>query len=304
MLRIGMVDLDTSHPAAWIKVIRELNMDADVVAVYDSGTIYDKGYAKKFAAENKVEKACDSLEEMMDIVDVAFIQGCNWDTHVERARLFIEAGKGVLLDKPMVGNLKDLNTILEWHARGHKIIGGSSLRYGYEVKDFKKKLQKDEKILSVFASTSFDVFNYACHSVEMVGALLKKGARYVDYLGSNVTDIFRIVYDSGVQVILQEKCPTHHFFITVTTDKGIYPILVDAGNVYKALLEQAIPYFQGRENELPPFDELAESIKILLCCKKAMETGRRAFLEHLSESDEGFDGTLFAKEYKRKKFGG
>ena len=304
MLRIGMVDLDTSHPAAWIKVIRELNVDADVVAVADGGTVYEEGYAKNLAAENNVEKACETLEEMIDLVDVAFIQGCSWDVHVERARPFIKAGKGVLLDKPMVGNLKDLNTILEWHAKGARITGGSSLRYAPEVRELKDKIQPAEKILSIFASTSLDDFNYASHAVEMVGGLLGKGAVSAQYLGSNVTDLFRIEYDSGIQVILQVKSPAHHFFMAVTTNKDIYPIRIDASGIYKALLERAIPYFQGKENAVRPFEELAESIRILLACKKAKETGAHVSLEELSESDEGFDGTAFAKEYKKKKLSG
>jgi len=304
MLRIGVVDLDTSHPPAWIKVIRELGMDADVVAVYDGGAVYEKGYAAKFADENKVENACETLDEMIDLVDVAFIQGCNWDVHVERARPFIVAGKGVLLDKPIVGNLKDLNTILDWHSKGARITGGSSLRYAPELKELKDKMQPDEKILSVFASTSFDEFNYACHAVEMVGGLLGKGARSVQFLSSNVTDLFRIDYESGVRVILQLKSPAHHFFMAVTTERDIYPVRIDASGIYRALLEEVIPFFEGGRSAVRSFDEIAESVKILLGSKKAKETGKEVSLKELSESDEGFDGTAFAKEYKRKKLAG
>ena len=303
MLRIGMVDLDTSHPGAWIKIIRELNSGADVVAVYDGGAVYEKGYAKEFAENNGVPSACESLDEMVDLVDVAFIHGVNWDVHVERARPFIEAGKGVFIDKPMAGNMGDLDNILQWHESGARITGGSSLRYCREVMNLKGALADDERIISVFASTSLDEFNYACHAVEMIGGLLGRGARSVDYMGGDTSEIYKIVYDPNLQVILQLKCPSHHFFMAVTTDKNIYHFCVDAAAVYEAIVRRIIPFFQGDGNAASPIAELVESIKILLCCKKARETSATAALENLSASDAGFDGAFFAAGYKREKLG-
>jgi len=302
MLRIGMVDLDTSHPGAWIKIIRELNSGADVVAVYDGGAVYEKGYAKEFAAQSGVASVCESLDEMVELVDVAFIHGVNWDLHVERARPFIEAGKGVFIDKPMAGNIGDLDTILKWHESGAGITGGASPRDCREVMDWKSNLAADERIISVFASTSLDEFNYACHAVEMIGGLLGRGARSVDYIGGGTSEIYRIVYEPNLQVILQLECPSHHFFMAVTTDKNIYHFRVDPAGIYEAIVRRLIPFFKGDGNAVSPMTELIESIRILLCCRKARETGASAALRNLSASDAGFDGASFAKKYRKDKF--
>lgn len=64
-LRIGLVDIDTSHPAAWTKIIKKEFPETDVVAVLDGGTVYKTGYAEKFASENGVSKACANIEEMV-----------------------------------------------------------------------------------------------------------------------------------------------------------------------------------------------------------------------------------------------
>jgi hypothetical protein len=40
-LRIGIVDLDTSHPDNWVPIIKELGHR--VVAVFDGGTVHDEG---------------------------------------------------------------------------------------------------------------------------------------------------------------------------------------------------------------------------------------------------------------------
>jgi hypothetical protein len=104
-----------------------------------------------------------------------------------------------------------------------------------------------------------------------------------------------------VQVILQEKSPTHHFFMAVTTDRDIYPVRIDATSIYKALLQEAIPFFQGEKNNIRPLDELAESIKVLLACKEARESGKAASIQGLEESEAGYDGAAFAAGYRKAK---
>lgn len=298
MLKIGFVDLDTSHPASWLKILKERN-DVEVVACWDGGTVYEEGYAEKFARENDIPRVCETLEEMVDLVDVAFIQGCNWDLHIERALPFIKAGRGVFIDKPIVGNMRDIFRLLELEKQGAKIIGGSSVRFAQEIESFKSEDRGN--IISVFASTSNDSFNYGIHGIEMFQGLLGVGAQSVRYLGSHTTDLFYIDYKNGIQVILQLKSPTHHFYMAVTTTKGIYPINIDSSKIYRSLLDKVISYFK---NEAPfPFtlEELLEPIKIALACRYSKIHGIRVFLEELPIDDPGFDGDRFAEEYRLLK---
>jgi predicted dehydrogenase len=44
-------------------------------------------------------------------VDAVILHGAEWDRHVERATPFIEAGKPVLIDKPIVGKLRDAHRL-------------------------------------------------------------------------------------------------------------------------------------------------------------------------------------------------
>ncbi len=99
MLKLGMVDLCTSHPGSWMKIIKEMD-DVEVVAVHDSGSVRPEGYAAEFAAEENIEIVCDTLEDMVGVVDGALIHSANWDIHVAHAMPFIEAGVPVFLDKP------------------------------------------------------------------------------------------------------------------------------------------------------------------------------------------------------------
>src|SRR5947209_1605242 len=116
IMKIGIVDLDTSHPQNWIPIERELGHE--VAGIWDGGAVHPTEYVTKFAAEKEVPRIYSSLEEMARDVDIAIVHGCDWDTHIPKARPFIEAGKSVLLDKPMAGNLRDLRQIVQWANEG------------------------------------------------------------------------------------------------------------------------------------------------------------------------------------------
>ena len=130
MIRVGIVQLDTSHCEYFTPVVNDFE-DLKVTAVWDDGWVRAPGYAEEFAREFDVEKVCASLDELVDSVDVGMLFGQNWDLHLEQARPFLEAGKRVFIDKPVVGSMRDVVVALrELSERtGVPVMGGSSLRY-------------------------------------------------------------------------------------------------------------------------------------------------------------------------------
>src|SRR5438552_16885784 len=111
-MRIGIVDLDTSHPAAWVPIERALSHA--IVGVFDSGAVHPPEYAQKFASEHNISTVFASIAEMVEEVDCVIIHSCDWDTHVDKARPFVAAGKAVLIDKPLAGNLRHLQELKRW----------------------------------------------------------------------------------------------------------------------------------------------------------------------------------------------
>ena len=133
-MRIGVAELDTSHPQNWIPIERELGHE--VVGVWDAGAIRPAGFAREFAEEFDIPRVFDSLEAMAAEVDCAILHSCDWDTHIEKAKPFVEAGKSVLIDKPVVGSPRAVERLRGWVRDGARISGGSSLRFCYESRDW------------------------------------------------------------------------------------------------------------------------------------------------------------------------
>jgi len=302
MFRIGLVDLDTSHPAAWLPLLNSYE-DVKVVAVWDGGQVHPPGYAARFAAEHGVPYACESLEEMVELVDAAIIHSANWDLHVERAAPFIMAGKPTLIDKPMVGNLRDAMRLLDLVAQhGTSVMGGSSLRFAYEVAALAARREELGRVVSAFASGPGDFFNYGVHTAALMEGFFGGGVHSVSYVGSSGSELFAVEYREGPLVILELSAPAHSWFLQLTTEAGIITTKIDSSRLYDALVERFVGMLRTGQPPISLADSL-EPVRVLLAAKEAQRTGERVLLEDLGPG-VAFDGWAFVEEYRRRKYGG
>ncbi len=304
-MKIGIVDLDTSHPGSWIPVERELGHE--VVGVWDGGAVHPEGYAEKFAGEKEIPRVFASLEEMVPEVDCAIIHGCDWDTHIAKARPFVAAGKGVLVDKPMAGNVRDLNQLKEWARQGARVTGGSSLRFCFETRDWLAK-PADERGTpdTVLCGCAVDEFNYGIHAYSMLTGILGAGIRSVKHLSKGVQRRIQVNWADGRAgfLIVGQAAAWMPFYATITTQKSATQYVADSGKLYRALLEATLPFLSGQTDTPPvPMDELVEAEMCALAARKSwLEGDREVALSELTEADGGYDGAEFAAGYRKARY--
>ena len=58
-MKIGVVDIDTSHPQNWIPIERDLGHE--VVGIWDGGAVHPAEHVQKFAEEHQVPKVYGEL---------------------------------------------------------------------------------------------------------------------------------------------------------------------------------------------------------------------------------------------------
>ena len=205
MYKVGAVNIDTSHPIEFAKIMKQLGR-AQYHGVYNSG-FRTKAYIEKFMKDNHIFSLYDNLKTMAEEVDIAFIHDCNWDKHLELAMPFINAGKPVFIDKPIVGNLQDCNKVEQLVKQGAIILGASSFRYCYEFQDFNNKPETERgKILSLIGTIGVDEFNYGVHIVEALGNFVPNGAQQVRCIYDRSVIIYQVEYENDVNAIFQ-LCP-------------------------------------------------------------------------------------------------
>ncbi|MDO8586061.1 MAG: Gfo/Idh/MocA family oxidoreductase [Armatimonadota bacterium] len=308
MIRIGVVNIDVSHPKAFSMYLEKSDR-ARYVAVYNNAFRTDEevdGFINMFG----LEKRCRSIEELADMVDVGFVQSCNWDNHLKQATPFIERGKPVFIDKPIVGSLADCLALEEFAAKGAVILGSSSVRYAEEVADFASKSEEEVgKIVHIYASVGVDEFNYAIHAVESMGGLIT-GAVSTQFVGRGTVDgkaaeTFFVRFANGATatctICLGNWQP---FDLSIMTTTAAYQIRVDATKIYAALLDRICDYMETGVNKMAPVSALTESIKIMLAGRISRNTGgAEVKLADIPIDDPGFDGDEFERGYAKNAIG-
>jgi hypothetical protein len=304
MIRIGLVDLDTSHPQAFTRILRSLT-GVEVTALWDGRDVWPEGYDRRFAQEHGIGTVCSKLEEMPEHVDAAMIHGVNWETHIDKALVFMKAGKAVLIDKPVVGSARDCRRLVELQSQyGTPVFGGSSLRYASEVTALRGEIGGREHLLSVVASGPGDFFSYGIHTTEMLQGIVGPGVRSVRLVASRPVPVFALNYPDGFTALLNLQMPHHEWSLAAYTDRGVRHTTVDVENLYRPFLENFVALIQGKS----PGDTLSgpvEAVRIHLAALLSRETGREILLDEIP-ADAAFDGRAFAREYaesKRKQAG-
>ena len=305
MHRIGTVNIDTSHAPSFAEILLKGNT-ARYTAVYNDAFRTDDevdAFIKRFG----LEKRYYSLDEMAKNIDIAFIQGCNWDRHIECALPFINTGVPVFIDKPFVGNMKDINKILRLEKEGAVILGTSALRYTYEHDSFFAVPEADRgEILHITTTVGVNDFDYAIHSIESIMGFMRgitpKSVRFIgtSRVGETPCDSYYVLFESGASacyhICLKGWQPSTALVMTTKTS---YAYKIDTSKVYEAMLGQVCAYLEGKENLLATAAEMCDSIKILLAGKKSKTNGgTEELISGLNETDEGFDGAAFEREYE------
>jgi hypothetical protein len=244
---------------------------------------------------------------MVAEVDGVIVHTADWGRHVAQARPFVEAGKPVLIDKPIVGNLRDANQLLAWASQGKRITGGSSLRFACEVQDWlARPLEERGAVQTAFAGCGTDEFSYGIHAYALLSAAMGGGVRSAQYLGTSGQKLVKVNWADGrMGLLCVGQAAALPFHLAAVTSRAVFQIAVDPARLYRALLERCLPYLCGVSESPPlPIGHLLEPELAALAARQSwLLQGAEVLLRDLPADDPGYDGTEFALAYGRARMG-
>ena len=307
MIKIGTVNIDTSHPHAFAAYLLQGNR-ARYTAIYNDAFRTD-AEVEAFIEKYGLEKRYTDLDEMAQAVDIAFIQGCDWDKHVALAEPFIKAGKAVFIDKPIAGRLSDLEKFEAYAKNGAKIYGSSSMRYTYEHQElFAKDKAELGDIIHITATVGVDEFNYAIHAVEsitgLVGTARPISTRFIGTttVNGNNCDSFYVRFDNGITACYHIASPAWQpSTMTVVTTKTTHAIKIDSSKVYQAMLDTLLDELEGKPSLIATTEQLCDSVRIMLAGKKSKLIGGEEVKVDDLKDEMLFDGAAFEKFYEAQQ---
>ena len=306
MVKIGGVSLDTSHPLCFAEELEKACIGMRYEYECNKGF---RGQEETDAFVNRFNvKAVKEIEEMVDSVDIGFIQSCNWEKHLELAMPFIKADKPVFIDKPIVGSVKDAQKLRELVKNGAKIYGASAMRYLSTITDFlAKPVEERGEIVSIFVEGGVNEFDYAIHSMEIASTIAGAKAISCKFVGvakdskGNPCESYFVEFENGVTATYY--C-YHNMWckgqVIVMTTKGPVFMELDGFLAYNCMLREVYKQITTGKSNLVDVETLINCSLTMLCGKKSRDelNGVRVTLDELDENDK-FDGYAFEESYAK-----
>lgn len=291
--QIGLVGLDTSHVAAFTRLLN--NPDTPhhvaggrVVAGYPGGTKgWDKseGRVDGFTAQLGDEfgvAILDSPEAVAERVDMVFVTAVDGRAHRELVERVLSAGKPVFVDKPFATNVEDAEAMLAAaETRGVPLMSCSSLRY---AEPFEQALADDSlgavQGIDVYGPMALEdalpgLFWYGCHGIEMMVAAMGAGCVEASATVTDGVDLHVMRWGDGrIATYRGRRDGGKGFGATIHRTEGAQQ--VDASGAdkpyYAGLLEAIMRSLPAGRSDVPT-DQMLEVVRLMVAGNAAREHG-------------------------------
>ncbi len=289
MLRIGIVDFDTSHVVQFTKRLNKVDVPEDQVVEGGKVVCGFRGSSDITPAERMDEyteqvtamgvELVDQPEDMIGRIDAVLIESQAGSVHLERVRPFLEAGVPAFVDKPFAdtaANAKAMAELAEKH--GVALFSSSSLRFSDEVLALKAQ---QEEVGAVVGANAYSpaslhegnpgLLHYGIHGVETLYALMGPGCRYVQTMFTDGAEVTMGLWEGDrIGVVRGTRAGSHSYGFCAWGEKKVVQSTISTANIYRNLLREIIKTFQTGRPSVP----LSETIEIIAFINAALESAQ------------------------------
>ncbi len=298
MIRLGIVDFDTSHVIAFTQRLNHIDISeeqwidgAKVVVGCPGESLLSPERIPGFTKQMKGYGVplVDKPEEMIGQIDGVCIESVDGTVHYDRTAPFLEAGLPVFVDKPFTCDLQEAQALADLaQSKNVPIFSCSSLRYGLEVIEIQERMRETGEILGVEVCSPAPthprnpgLFHYGIHGVETLYAIMGPGCEAVWSVSNDDADVVTGLWRDGrIGTMRGIRKGQSGYGYTAYCEKSIVRASINASYIYRELLNQVVEMF---ETGKPPID-ISETVEIV------------AFIEAVMKSAEN-DGAKTTLEY-------
>jgi len=213
VVSVGMIGLDTSHCPAFTKVINAKDVAGEGTG-FQVTHAYPHGSKDIETSVNRIEgytqemrdlgvAITDSIESLLDHVDVVLLETNDGRLHFEQAELVIRAGKRLFIDKPIAASYADAAKIFQLASQNDvPIFSSSSLRFSPSMAAIKAGSLGEILGASTYSPAKLepthpDLFWYGVHGVESLFTLMGTGCMSVQRSHTEDTDVVVGIWEDG-----------------------------------------------------------------------------------------------------------
>lgn len=290
MIRIGLVDFDTSHVVAFTQRINHIDVPPEdrvnggrVVAGCpgDSRMMPDRiqPYAEQLRSYGV--ELVSTPEALIGRIDAVMIESQQGSRHLKRATPFLEAGLPTFVDKPFAETVAQADAMISL-AKRHRapLMSCSALRYDPEVQRARDLVKEYGAILSADVWTSASkhpgnpgLLHYGIHGVEMLYALMGPGCRAVRCVSTPGYDVVVGMWpEDRLGFVRGIRKGEGGFGFAAHYEKGHYAAVVRGAAFYREMLRVVLEMFSTRSMPLD-LAETREIIAFITAARRSEEAG-------------------------------
>lgn len=272
MIRLGVVDFDSSHSVEFAKRLNHKLIGEDQWvqgAQVVAGCVLPSAITEQAKVDAYVKTFRDELglplvsrpEELIGKIDGVLIEAVDGSVHLERVRPFLAAGIPAFIDKPFTCSVADAREIIKLAAaKKTPIFTSSSLRYGPELVNFMNSENVTGRVLGcdVFCPASLHprnpgLFHYGIHGVEMLYSVMGPGCQSVtctsDPSGEVATGKWK---DGRIASLRGIRSGASGYGFTAFCEKKVANVPMGTQYIYRELLKKVVEMFQMKRTPLDP----------------------------------------------------
>lgn len=298
MIRLGIVDCDTSHVVQFTRRLHHVDIDEDqwvdgarIVAAYPgTSEIVEKSRIEEYVAELRKYgvEIVDSPEDLLGKVDGVLIESNEGGKHRRHAELFLPRGIPCYIDKPFTCSVVDAKAIAKMaEDAGVPVFSSSSLRYGVEVQELKAQEDRVGRVLGVDAYSPAalhhrnpGLFHYGIHGVETLFALMGPGCESVwCVFAAGAEVVVGMWNDERIGTVRGIREGTASYGFTAVCEKEIRSTQINVGFIYRELLKRIVSMFETGKAPLDIRETIAIVAFIEAALKSTQYDGKRVDLD-------------------------
>ncbi len=292
MLRLGIVDFDSSHCIEYARRVNHVGLSPDqyvdgarVVAGWPGTSEMSPeridGYRAQMAAAGV--EIVGSPEALLGRIDAVLILSLCGAAHLSRVQPFLQAGIPAYVDKPFTCTVADAIEMVRLAERtGTLLLHGSALRFADEVDKFRgleSRLGALQGLLTYGpakrTSGNPGLLHYGIHAVEVLYALMGPGCTNVTAVHTDGADVVTGRWRDGrLATVRGALTGATAYGVMGFCEQAVYRSHVSTRNAYRNLLRAMIESFTaGRP--LVPYVEILEVTRFVLAALASEVSGGR-----------------------------
>ena len=289
MIRLGIVDFDTSHVVAFTQRLNHTGVGEDqwidgakVVVGCPGTSLMSPERVPEYTEQLKSYGVplVDDPAEMIGQIDGVLIESVDGSVHYERAKPFLEAGVPMFIDKPFTCSLEHATAIAELAEKNNvPVFSSSSLRYGVEVQEL---LDKQDEFGAVLGADAYSpgsthprnpgLFNYGIHGLETLYALMGAGCTSVWAISTEDVDVVTGAWNDGrIGTVRATRKGAHSYGFTAFCEKKVVSAAINSGLIYRELLKRIVEMFETGKSPV----DIRETLEIIAFIEAAAISARQ-----------------------------